>query len=325
MRNEDPTPERVKGEHEKRKKMAPQREINRSIEEWGVKWLEAMKGLRAENTVDNYGVMLYNLNLYQEQHGILEPEHLTKAWNDKWMQWLGLERELVESSVGALNKNLKQFCKWLNEQGGVMVPEDWRQFPVYSSPPQKFFLEISELEKFYNADLSKYPGREKARDLFCFQARTGQRVSDLYRTENFMIFNNTIFMRAHKNQGQIAVPMTKITREIWERYDGRLPVMAEQRYNRALKEALKQAGINRMVEKVTLKGKEKKYEKVPLYEVITNHDAIKTFCTNAVEMGMTVHELAVITGKTPRTIERTYVGKTTARTAMNSMKRAFGA
>ncbi len=324
IRQEDPNPNLVKGTHRKQQEKTVVKPISQSLNDWGTDWIQAMRSLRGKQTLKNYSVLLTNLKLYQKQNGNVKPEQLTKNWNLKWLQWLGDNRNMKENSVGAANKNLRQFCKWLSEQGGVSIPSDWEKFPVYSSPPEIFYLEASELDQFYHADLSQYPGMARARDLFCFQARTGQRISDLKRTQEFMIIDGSIRMRAHKNRAWLVIPLTSITREIWERYEGKLPFESEQRYNRALKDALKHADISRTVEKVTYRAGDKIYEQFPLWSVITNHDAIKTFANNGLAQGMTVQDLATITGKTMKTLQRSYLGKSSAEAASQRMKLAFG-
>lgn len=85
------------------------------------------------------------------------------------------------------------------------------------------------------------------------------------------------------NPRTVKVPLNDIAKTILERYkdyDGGtlLPFISEQKYNQAIKEAFRLAGLNRIV--TVLNPLTREPEQKYLYEVATTHTARRTFIGN---------------------------------------------
>ena len=85
------------------------------------------------------------------------------------------------------------------------------------------------------------------------------------------------------NPRTVKVPLNDIAKTILERYkkyDGEtlLPFISEQKYNQAIKEAFRLAGLNRIV--TVLNPLTREPEQKYLYEVATTHTARRTFIGN---------------------------------------------
>lgn len=154
---------------------------------------------------------------------------------------------------------------------------------VYGTPN---YLTIEERDALYNT-----PMREKLaiqRDIFVFQCHVGCRVSDLVKltTDNLdgdFLQYVPIKTRATRSN-VVRVPLSATAKEIIERHKKKcrlnklLPFISEQKYNDAIKDALKIAKIERkvLVRNQHTFGNEAK----PLHEVASSHLARRTFMKN---------------------------------------------
>lgn len=155
---------------------------------------------------------------------------------------------------------------------------------AYGTP---FYLTIDERNMLYRYNLSDNPELERQRDIFVFHCVIGCRVGDLLRLTKHNVINGAVEYIAGKtkdgNPKTIRVPLNKIGLEILEKYcdyegDKLLPFISEQKYNVAIKKALKTAEINRIV---TIMDSQTRLDKqVPIYEVASSHLARRTLYAN---------------------------------------------
>ena len=155
---------------------------------------------------------------------------------------------------------------------------------VYGTP---YYTTIEERNQLYNADLSARPKLAIQRDIFVFQCLIGCRVGDLYRFTKANVINGAIEYIARKTRDNraitVRVPLNAIAKEILERYadyggDKLLPFISEQKYNIAIKEAFKLAGITRIVTvRNPTTGEE---EQRPINEIASSHLARRCFVGN---------------------------------------------
>lgn len=167
---------------------------------------------------------------------------------------------------------------------------------VYSSP---IFLTQAERNKLYLHDFSNKPHLEVQRDIFIFQCFIGCRVGDLYKLtkksvdlvtyeENGEIhqFWELGYIAGKTKDGDpkvITVPLTKIAESIYLKYKNTdtekiFPFISVQKYNDRIKEICKEANLNRIVTRLNPTTRE--VERKHLYEVISSHNARKTFVGN---------------------------------------------
>ena len=130
-------------------------------------------------------------------------------------------------------------------------------------------------------------------------------------------------MTAYKNKKQTIVPLIPKARAILDKYNGVLPVIAEQNQNVYIKEACDLACINQPIEIVKYHGGKKTFSKVPKYSQISTHKAVSTFITHCGEKGISAKVVGEITGKTVKVILDHYYG-ISKETIISEMAKAFG-
>lgn len=182
---------------------------------------------------------------------------------------------------------IRTFFIWCYNQGKT-TNRPFDKFPLeeclYGTP---IYITLQERDKLFEADLSDRPQLAIQRDIFVFQSVVGCRVGDFYKLTKKNIVNGALEYiqektRSH-NPRTIRVPLNSIAKTILERYKDYagttlLPFISEQKYNQAIKEAFRLAGLDRVVTVLNplTRNPEQKY----LYEVVTTHTARKTFIGN---------------------------------------------
>lgn len=193
------------------------------------------------------------------------------------------------NSIIVLMKKLRQFFKWLNEEG-ITANEPFKGFHVgtekYGSP---FYITSDERDIISSAPM---PTQHLAtqRDIFIFHCFIGCRVSDLIKLTTDNITNGVLTYTPHKTQDegvqalQARIPLHHKAKELITQYEGKdkqgrlFPFISGQKYNDAIKEIFKIAGITRKVEvRNALTGE---IEQRPINEVASSHLARRTFVGN---------------------------------------------
>ena len=191
------------------------------------------------------------------------------------------------NTLAVMFKILRTFFIWSSKNEYT----NNKPFAKFKAPSEKYgtpyYMTIEERNNLYNFDLSDRPALERQRDIFVFQCVIGCRMGDLYKLTKNSVISGAIQYVAEKTKTKepktIRVPLNSIATEILTKYadlDGiqLLPLIAEQKYNEAIKEVFTAAKIIRNVTVLnSLTGIE---ETRPLNEVASSHLARRTFCGN---------------------------------------------
>lgn len=192
-----------------------------------------------------------------------------------------------ENSIVSEMKRFRAFFNWSIKKG-YTVNYPFAKFTIggekYGTP---FYLTIEERNKLAGHDFSKRPGLATQRDIFIFQCLTGCRVSDLYGLTPESVLNGAVEYIPRKTKGErpeiVRVPLNPQAVELIGRYGATgnaplFPFISSQKYNDAIKEMLRLAGIERIV--TILNPATGEEEKRPIYEVASSHIARRTFIGN---------------------------------------------
>lgn len=198
-----------------------------------------------------------------------------------------LPRERGENTIIQYLDVLRVFYRWAKAEG-YTTAEPFAGYtletPRYGTP---YYITLEELEQLYATDLSRRPGLAVQRDIFVFQCQVGCRVGDLLRFRQDDIADGILEYVPSKTAGDnprtVRVPLNARAREILERYADDaypklLPFISMQKYNEAIKDAFKLAGLTRPV--TILDPRTRKAVKHPLNEVASSHLARRTFIGN---------------------------------------------
>jgi integrase len=220
-----------------------------------------------------------------------------------------------DDTVAKYVENLKNFLRWSHEREfHTNTIFQHSQFRVKRDNNLDIVtMTIHELKKFYEHDLTEFPSLERARDLFCFQAFTGQRWGDISTFNKEDVHGDTWIFEAQKTGKETIIPFVGFAApamDILKKYNFELPVISNQKLNDYLKLAAAEADLNRMVEINRSQGVKKLSYTKPLHEVISSHMARRT----AVSILLNVYRLPVnqvmeITGHSDFKTLRRYIDK----------------
>lgn len=201
---------------------------------------------------------------------------------------------------------LKCFLRWMAQQEGVTIPEAVLNFNTNLKVMAKTvtFLHYDELMhfaqfRFENDD----PRLTKARDLWCFMAFTSLRYSDLSNLRWAHIVDNRIEMMTQKTNDRISIPLTDGALAILEKYKGQetvdghvFDVLTNQKLNDNVKDAAEAAGLDRVIIDTYFIGTIRHEIQHKFYEIISCHDARRTFVSCSLAMGIPAQVVMKATG-----------------------------
>jgi hypothetical protein len=202
-----------------------------------------------------------------------------------------------------VSKRLKHFKSFLQYLLKVKVNVDLEldEISYKELPGLKLMWSDSELTKLEHLDLRG--AIDEARDLTLLQCSTGVRISDLFRIQ-YNIFNQKIQIETKKIAGNyITIPITDGIKRIMEKYNYNLPRMTEQRYRKFIKELYQKVNPEGTVQ-VRKNGT---FKTIYVWQEISSHDNVRTFITLSAQRGMSIQDIARITGKTEKIILSNYL------------------
>ena len=162
---------------------------------------------------------------------------------------------------------------------------------------QQIALTLKDLE-FIMAQKYDTSRLEKIRDVFVFSCVTGLRFGELKLINRENVNEDNILLKEEKESTKElrTIPLNDLSKYILNKYDYKLPLIANQKHNEYIKEVFKKAGYTNLIEKVTTKGKENIRITLPFYERISSHTARRTFITLMKKKGFSDKLIASISG-----------------------------
>lgn len=257
------------------------------------------KGL-ATRTRYKFHSLRKHLERYQKTKGkVLYAHTITREDLENLMQYFR-KSQIGTNAIATRFRQLRALVYF----GGKPYPNPFELFKmpqeVYADPT---FLTPDERERITNCDTLTLP-KQVQRDIFIFQCHTGCRISDMYKLTDRNIKDGWLIYSpektAHSTARIVELPLSPTAAEIVERYKGvdmhgkLLPFIADQHYNKAIKDILKAAGIDRVV--MWRNPQTGISEPRPLWEVASSHLARRTFTQIAYERTGDKRLVASMTG-----------------------------
>ncbi len=226
---------------------------------------------------------------------------------------------------------LKGFLKWINTKEGYDVPANVLGFETNLKvlPKTVTFMHYDELLHLahFQFEDDKRGRLSRARDMWCFMAFTSLRISDLKRLKVVHIQNGRIEMFAKKTGEHLVIPLVEEALRILPKYlDGKaenklvFDLESAQKLNDAIKDAAKAAGIDRVITEVYYIGTERKEESHKFCDIISNHDARRTFVSCSLAMGIPAETVMKCTGHKSYNTMKPYIETATETQALEMEK-----
>lgn len=201
---------------------------------------------------------------------------------------------------------LKCILRWISQHEKIVFPDEVLSFKTNLKVMAKTvtFLHFDELMHFAQFEFKQDESRlTRARDLWCFMAFTSLRYSDLANLKTAHIVDNRIEMMTQKTSDRISIPLTNGALEILEKYKGKetadghiFDVMTNQKLNDYIKIAAERAGLDRLIVDTYFIGTKRYETQHKFYEIISCHDARRTFVSCSLGMGIPAQVVMKATG-----------------------------
>lgn len=209
------------------------------------------------------------------------------------------EKNYSTNYIGGQIKNWKTLGKAV---GGNSI-YDHEDFKIISEINKDVYLDESEIKKIYELNLS--PALSVTRDWFVLDCYTGLRVSDLTLLSKKNYSKGMITIANEKTDESVIIPVHPFVKEIFAKYKGFPPKIADQSLNDNIKLIAKKAGISGTVLYTITKGGIRKDEYLKKWQMISNHSARRSFITNLRKNGVPDSVVMKLTGiKSPATLKR---------------------
>jgi site-specific recombinase XerD len=143
-----------------------------------------------------------------------------------------MKKGLNNNSIKKKLKSFKIFLNYCESKKYLKLNFDYSRIKIKTYDPTIVTLTEDEFQKFKDWNPGKY---QKVKDLFMFGILTSCRYSDLVSIREHHIINDNIVKKSEKTDIQQIIPLTRITREILERYHYNIQLYTLQSYNRLLK------------------------------------------------------------------------------------------
>lgn len=200
-------------------------------------------------------------------------------------------KERSDNAIITYMSAIRAYWRWCIDMGYTRNDP----FRKYSVGSQKFgtpyYLTTEERDTLYRTDLSCDKDIAAARDIFIFQCYIGCRIGDLLSLtpENIVTSDKGIAVHyipsktKDESQRVVKVYLAPTALEILGRYNGKtkgtiFPYYSTGTLNRLIREALKEAGIDRVVTIVNPRTKQS--EQHPVCDIASTHMARRTFIGN---------------------------------------------
>jgi len=261
---------------------------------------------KATTTIKKYRTSYNHFKTFIEStQRTFTPNSVNQDLYDDFVNYLLEEKDLVDNSVGSVIKPWRVFLRWLLDKG-YTFDVDLKKFKILSAPPTIIPLTREELNRLEQYDFGKNKSLDQVRDVFIVSCFTGYRYSDMKRLGKQHIVDGQLNLTAHKNLNDTFVPLAPQVKQIFEKYDYKLPIISHQKFNDYIKDVCKLAEIDKPTEKLIVKGGDKTFITKPKHQWMSAHRAVSTFITICRDNKIPAELVAQITGKTTKIIEKHY-------------------
>ena len=202
-------------------------------------------------------------------------------------------------------KVLRSFLRWM-KANGYPVQDSAIDYKLHLTVTKKnvTYLTFKEPKQFYKHQFApNHKYLERARDMFCFMCFTSLRYSDLAQLKKAHVTSKGIDLYTKKTSDHITIPIIDYAQEIIDKYadyeseDSSLfPVPSAQKLNDYIKLAAKDAGLDREVVNTYFIGTQRHDDVNKFYDIISCHDARRTFVCCSLAFGIPAPVVMSCTG-----------------------------
>jgi site-specific recombinase XerD len=265
-------------------------------------FIEQNKSLKSPGTIKVYQTTLKHLRDFNKLYKYkLDFKKITL---DFYNDFLAYFTSVLNHSTNTADKYIKTLIVFLNEatEQGINTNIAFRhkKFKRISVDTDKIYLDEYEIQMLYVLEIKNDKQLEFTRDLFVFGCYTGLLFGDLIsiREQNILKTDGNWQLKiiTAKTKTLVIIPLNETAKSILLKYNCNFDVpLSNQHGNRLLKYLGRIAGLNDTLQlKKSISGKSilVSYKK---YELISWHDARRSFATNSYKAGLPAGQIMQLT------------------------------
>jgi site-specific recombinase XerD len=240
----------------------------------------------------------------------------TESYMNDYLKFLA--KTMLNEKIDKNLEKVREFLKWAKLKKYPVNDDFFLYKPkLPSSHKEVRYLTTTEVSHLLELDLNNRIALEQTRDFFVFQCFTGLRYSDLQKLKRTNIIQEgeeyCLDILTKKDKDRIHYKLPKNAVSIYLKYaefeyddNALFPVLSNQKYNEHLKELGEIAGIEG--EYVDYQCRLSEVEEVySLRRDMQSHDARRTFVVMALNMGIDLNTIALLTSHSDLKAMRPYV------------------
>lgn len=257
------------------------------------------EGKLTEGAIKPYVTLINHLHDYNSK---VQFADFNQIFIDKFSLYLSKKSKHVKGAKDlqnpTLNKmivTLKAFCKWALKNKHTSATE-WSGIKQVKEIDQRIItLTLNEFNLYANFDFGSDHKLDRQRDIFCLSTYTGLRFEDLKQItpDNIKASGKDLYLHINtdKTKKELKLKLVAQAKQLLIKYNYELPIISNQKTNKFIKEGLKKAEINRMETVIIQHLNKHTTLNKPIHDLVSIHDARKTFVSLALENGMSITEV----------------------------------
>lgn len=240
----------------------------------------------AFRTIQKYNTTLKQISVYEEKKKVkFKISDVNLNFHKEFTTYLKLELNYSNTMIEKIISQLKSFIKGAKEKGFEYSTDiESRKFTFSRDETIETYLNEKEIDTIYNLDFSDNERLNNVKDIFIIGLRTGLRISDLKRINQFHFSKNTIIISATEKTGAtVEIPLHKQVKEILKKRNNKLPkIISEQKFNDYIKEICQIAGFTQKILGYKRNPKTNRKERgyFEKYKLVSSHICRRSFATN---------------------------------------------
>jgi len=195
------------------------------------------------------------------------------------VNWM-IKKEYSQNTMYNIVNNLGIYLRYSHGEGfHSNEVYKHREFSIPQENSDAIAPSYKEVLALYNTPFN-LENEERARDLFVFGCFLALRVKDLSRINNYKLVGDVFEMNTSKTGTKVIIPCHWLAREIYEKYNGLMPVFHRQTLARILARICESSKVikgNKLIAITKAGRKVEKYYKRS--ELITPHSMRRFFAT----------------------------------------------
>ena len=262
--------------------------------------LEKRSRRRSEHYAAVYDAIIRHIDNFSVEFGCdIFTNSVTEEFLDDFIVYLEDQGLRHNTIVGYIQKIQSLVRKAL--QYNYAVDSTYDEIDLREEPTNAVFLSMNEITRIYYYKFGKQDkrkARERIRDLFVIGCLTALRYSDYSTLTKDNLRDGYIIKRTKKTNVDVKVPAHDYIKEIFEKYQGRIPGgLCIQYFNKYLKVIMKEIGLTDKITYSYTKGGKLVTVTKEKWELISSHTARRSAATNMYLTGrMKILEIMRLTG-----------------------------